>query len=426
MNDKQLNCKSDIWIPEIKKLCKAFLKNIKNYPGGKYLCFRDDLGSKENPGIIVKEYHNSVAKLKKEIFSANNANERIDYHKITALYIRSFLKFQPFYLDKPERKEDIEMCLYTKCPNEYFVLLFLEAMFKAWNNDVNGFLIMDPSYQADFIKLLYHYKKNISKLDPVSFSNTVYLIEQQYFKNSWSNKKFEIESYKWIPEIEKLCLNFLTNMQKRPGGNSLCFNYCYLGTMEKPGEIVKEFLDSLNWFKKEIYNIKNEEVLVDYHKIIALYIRSFLKYEPFYFDVHKDAKSIKKKPHTEFPNEYFILPFLETMFKVWNNDFNNSLRMDSEYQKEFIQLLSYYRQDINKFEVVTFSNTIFFIEQHYFHSEKKPEESLAKHKESLMTLDELDNFEENMCLRNSDVSIKDLDLSKSVKITTEYFEKLFD
>jgi hypothetical protein len=36
--------RSDKWIPEIKTLCLNFLAKIKEYPGGHYLCFRDDLG----------------------------------------------------------------------------------------------------------------------------------------------------------------------------------------------------------------------------------------------------------------------------------------------------------------------------------------------------------------------------------------------
>ncbi len=59
-------------------------------------------------------------------------------------------------------------------------------MFKAWDNHVNGEicskeLLMPPHYRECFIKLMYHYKKEISKIDLPSFANLIYLIEQHYF-----------------------------------------------------------------------------------------------------------------------------------------------------------------------------------------------------------------------------------------------------
>jgi len=63
-----VNFKSDKWIPEIKTLCMDFLEKIKEYPGGRFLCFNDALGTKENPGSIVKEYHETAKKFKVEIY----------------------------------------------------------------------------------------------------------------------------------------------------------------------------------------------------------------------------------------------------------------------------------------------------------------------------------------------------------------------
>jgi hypothetical protein len=68
--------------------------------------------------------------------------------------------------------------------NEYFVIPFLEVIFRAWNDDFEGLLRLDQNYRDNFIKLLHYYKKNIDKLDPLFFSNTLYLIEQQYFQLS--------------------------------------------------------------------------------------------------------------------------------------------------------------------------------------------------------------------------------------------------
>ena len=172
---------SDNWIPGIKNLCFDYLKNLQKRPGGSFLKFKDYLGTIDKPGKLVKEYHRSALSLKHEIFGKDTSHSFIDYHKIASLYIRSFLKYKPFFLDIPKETKEPNLCLYTMLPNEYFVLPFLEAVFRAGKEDYNGLLIIDNQYKDDLIKLLYHYGKNISLLDALSFSNTIFLIEQQYF-----------------------------------------------------------------------------------------------------------------------------------------------------------------------------------------------------------------------------------------------------
>lgn len=181
MRDNNIKFGSDSWIPDIKNLCFDFLKYLKKHPGGNFLCFRDDLGTAEKPGRIVVEYHKTAKLLKNDIFGKDSNQSYIDYHKIASLYIRSFLKYKPFYLDIPKETKNIELCLQVKLANEYFSIPFLETIFRAWNNNFNGLLRLDQQYRDNFIKLLYHYKNNIGSLDPLAFSNTIYLIEQQYF-----------------------------------------------------------------------------------------------------------------------------------------------------------------------------------------------------------------------------------------------------
>jgi hypothetical protein len=85
-------------------------------------------------------------------------------------------------LDIPFATKNPEISIYTKSANEYFALVYLSAVFKRWKDDFDGVLRMDTGYQDSFIKLLYQYTKDIKKLNPTSFSNTIYLIEQKYFK----------------------------------------------------------------------------------------------------------------------------------------------------------------------------------------------------------------------------------------------------
>lgn len=172
---------SDVWIPDIRNLCLEFLGKLKSLPGGQYLKFSDELGTIENPGKLVKEYHGTVTILKNEIFKKDAETFNIDYHKIAAVYIRSFLKFQPFFLDAPGIK--IAPCRLVKLANEYFCLPFLEAIFRAFNKDYAGLLELG-NYKDYFIKLLFYYRKNIERLDPLSFAHIIFFVEKEYFYHS--------------------------------------------------------------------------------------------------------------------------------------------------------------------------------------------------------------------------------------------------
>ncbi len=176
------NFGSDNWIPALSDLCFNFLRNMQNREGGRFLRFSDAVGTIENPGEIVREYHRTAIKLKLHIFGDNAKDCYIDYHKIAALYIRAFLKIRPFSIDKPKETKNPAISMYAKSANEYFVIPYLSLMFKGWNKNHEGVLRLEQGYRDNFIMLLHQYGKDISKCDPVSFSNTIYLIEQNYFK----------------------------------------------------------------------------------------------------------------------------------------------------------------------------------------------------------------------------------------------------
>jgi len=173
---------SDAWIPDLRNLCIDYLKYQQVKRGCKFLKFSDEIGEIDKPGRIVKEYHRTATILKLNIYGDDAEHKYMDNHKIAALYIRSFLKYKPFYLDIPSDIKNPEINIYAKSANEYFVIPYLEAVFKGWKSDFDGVLRMEPVYQDSFIRLLYQYTKDIKKIDPASFSNTICLIEKQYFK----------------------------------------------------------------------------------------------------------------------------------------------------------------------------------------------------------------------------------------------------
>jgi len=175
---------SDQWIPDLNNLCLEVLKNLEKLSGGRFLRYQDELvGTIKSPGKIVEEYHSSATEMKQYIFGDNVQNSHLDHHKIAALYIRSFLIHQPFILEISSETKNKDRCLRTVLPNEYFSITYLAVIFKGWNEKFDWSLQMDNKYKFDFIKLLYSYKKNISKLDPFALSNIICLIEKHFFKS---------------------------------------------------------------------------------------------------------------------------------------------------------------------------------------------------------------------------------------------------
>jgi hypothetical protein len=182
---------SDVWLADLIVLCQNFQKRFSEYPGGRFLVFLDEyigiidkLGTVDKPGKIVKEYHKSVDKLKEKIFGSHANIGHIDYHKIAALYILSFLKYKPFCLDIPNETKNPRMSWRVKLANEYFSIAFLEAVFKAGNKTIDKELKIDKKYESEFIKMLYEHKQNKTKLEPLTFAHVIYQIEQKYFLTS--------------------------------------------------------------------------------------------------------------------------------------------------------------------------------------------------------------------------------------------------
>jgi hypothetical protein len=179
---------SDVWLPDLIVLCHNFHKRFSALPGGRFLVFHDKFigtvdksGKVDKPGIIVKRYHKYVDELKGKMFSPLTNTHNIDYHKIAASYILSFLECRPFRLDIPKETKKPGICWYVMLANEYFSIAFLEAVFKAGNNNFGKKLQIDEHYKKEFIKMLFEHKRNITKLEPLALAHIIYHIEQRYF-----------------------------------------------------------------------------------------------------------------------------------------------------------------------------------------------------------------------------------------------------
>jgi len=177
---------SDSYITLIKSRCVKFLSKVQSYPGGKFLRFSDELGTEEHPGRIVQEYHSTALLLNSFGYRVETDDEVIDKYLFIALYIRAFLHYQPFSLDAPDNPKLLTSCKYTIFPNEYFIIVLIEAIFRFYSNDNNGQLRLDDKYQDEFIETLSQYKMDLNLFNPISFSEKLHEIEQRYFYKSTS------------------------------------------------------------------------------------------------------------------------------------------------------------------------------------------------------------------------------------------------
>ncbi|MDR1277551.1 MAG: hypothetical protein LBK02_02240 [Treponema sp.] len=172
---------SDTWFPHIESLFLAYLTNIQHRPGGRFVCLKKPILDVKN-GPLVKTYHELAARFKKEMFGEKSKDSFMDHHKIAALYIKAILITQPFFNDRPAETKIYEISWRSRLANEYFIIVYLSAIFKAWNGDCNKKLIIPQNYKRNLIKLFHHYLCTPQKLDVASLANTIYLIEQIYFR----------------------------------------------------------------------------------------------------------------------------------------------------------------------------------------------------------------------------------------------------
>jgi hypothetical protein len=182
----------------------------------------------------------------------------------------------------------------------------------------------------------------------------------------------DVGSDKWIPALKGLCLDFLKSLQDKPGGQYLLFRD-FIGTEANPGKIINEYNKSLNAYKREIFGKDADKFPPGHHKIASLYIRSFLIYQPFclYDHIPEGIKKPELCLATKLPNEFFAICLLEAIFKSWREELDGELRLDPSYRGTFIKLLYYYKNDIEKLDILSFADIIFFIEKNYFTKGKK-------------------------------------------------------
>jgi len=167
---------SELWWTDIARLSETFLDYI-NRQGN------DGPIVKLNPKELAKAkevYFKNLMAFKNKVYGKKAAINKIDRHKIIALYIKSFLEVSPFHI---ENRSNQVKSIIQSYPNEYFSMELMFLILMAWNNKKCEIEI-DEKEKKWFIILLNHFKLEINTLDVLSLSQIIYYIEDKYIINA--------------------------------------------------------------------------------------------------------------------------------------------------------------------------------------------------------------------------------------------------
>jgi len=163
----------------------------------------------------------------------------------------------------------------------------------------------------------------------------------------------------WWEDIKDLAGRFVkfANKQSVSGTMSIV-----LKIQEKEFNRIKSvYFSNLQIFKKNAYGKDASEHRIDRHKIIALYIKSFLEVSPFYIESHgKQKRTVVQS----LPNEYFSFELMNLILTAWNES-EKGILMDENEKKWFIILLNHFRLNINTLDVLSLAQIIYYIEDKY-------------------------------------------------------------
>ena len=176
----------------------------------------------------------------------------------------------------------------------------------------------------------------------------------------------------WWDDINNLAQKFVyfVNVQSKQRTPSVI-----LAKQEKEFDQVKiTYRGNLRVFKRKVYGKKASEHNIDRHKIIALYIKSFLEVSPFYvksrnkpFHIrgsNKQEKTQKTIGVQDLPNEFFSFELMKLILTAWNQS-KEGIHMDKNEKKWFIILLNHLKLNISTLDVLSLAQIIYYIEDKY-------------------------------------------------------------
>lgn len=148
------------------------------------------------------------------------------------------------------------------------------------------------------------------------------------------------DSRVWWQAIKELAKNFENTLNKECNKGSVPFRL----DNKKLDSALDMYERSWWTFKKHVYKEKASEEHIDRHKIISLYILSFLIKRPFY--VKANAKNKDTDRRLLLANELFSLAVMQVLISTWNG--NKPFNMNESEKKWFVILLNYFKMKLKK------------------------------------------------------------------------------
>jgi hypothetical protein len=171
---------SENWFPAIKQAARDVYKHLDK----SVVSYNESVID-----VIKKEYPVRLGIVKGEIYGDGSDDvmligNRIDRHKITALYVRLFLE-KPIFTVNYKNSEQLPSVTHILA-NEIFCFNIIRAILSSWYNKKIDKKKFEP-YVNPLLKLLYHYKQRCDLHKNVSYithtiAHLIYFIERDFFE----------------------------------------------------------------------------------------------------------------------------------------------------------------------------------------------------------------------------------------------------
>jgi hypothetical protein len=168
---------SEWWFTDFKRLADK----VYQYSDGKLVTYHEKMFDS-----VKKQYDIRHKLIKVEMFGKDFMDDdKMDRHKITALYIQLFLENKIFDVRKVSSAPYPN--IKTVVINELYCLDIMRVIFRKWNGKVLDIKKFE-GYKPRFIELLVSYRKCHTRIDKISphfhftyaLAHVIYFIEQNF------------------------------------------------------------------------------------------------------------------------------------------------------------------------------------------------------------------------------------------------------
>jgi len=158
------------------------------------------------------------------------------------------------------------------------------------------------------------------------------------------NSDEKCDSEIWWNDLKRIASALADELNEIGNKNSIFIQY-EPTTLESAFKI---YVRGLNCFKEHIYGVDAEKELIDRHKIISLYILSFLIGRPFSVRGNLDNKNIDQR--LLLANELYSLEVMLVLLRIWND--NDKIYEICENEKRwFLTLINHLKLDFKEQKV---------------------------------------------------------------------------